>query len=368
MKPKSVLNGLPVYQPGKPLEEVKRELGLSEVIKLASNENPFGCSPRIWESLQEEAAQTALYPEGSAPELREKLSSHLGVDPEKILFGNGADEVIQMIARAFMEPGVEAVLADRTFPRYQTQIVIEGGEPVEVPLKEGVHDLDAMAQAVTDRTRIVWICNPNNPSGTIITQEQLEAFLAKLPEHVMVVMDEAYFEYVDDPAYPDTLSLLEQDPRLVVLRTFSKIYGLAAFRIGYCVASESIITELNKVREPFNANRIAQRAARAALEDQEFVDHCRKANQAGREQIQKQLEEWGLSSYPSQANFVLVDTGRPADEVFQCLLQKGVIVRSGEALGYPTHLRVTVGDEKQNRRFLETLAVCLDKPLKEQRG
>ncbi|PTX59914.1 histidinol-phosphate aminotransferase [Melghirimyces profundicolus] len=361
MKPKRTLVGLPVYQPGKPLEEVKRELGLSEVIKLASNENPFGCSPKVWESLKEEESFTAMYPEGLAPELREELAGHLGVAPSKLIFGNGSDEVVQMIARTFMEPGDEAVMADITFPRYKTQTVIEGGTPVEVPLKNGVHDLKGMARAITERTRIVWICNPNNPTGTIIRREELESFLAEVPEDVLVVMDEAYHEYVDDPSYPDTVSLLDRDPRLIVLRTFSKIYGLAAFRIGYGVAAEAVVTELNKVREPFNANRLAQRAALAALGDQDFVRRCFEANRDGMKQIQSQLDEWGLPHFPSQGNFLLLDTGRPAEEVFQCLLRKGVIVRSGAALGYPTHLRVTIGNEKQNERFLDELAQCLGK-------
>lgn len=365
MEPKRALRGLPVYEPGKPLEEVKRELGLSKVIKLASNENPFGCSSGVWEALQEEEAFTAFYPEGEAPLLRTELARHLGVAPEGILFGNGSDEIIQMIARAYLEVGDEAVMADVTFPRYKTQTVIEGGIPVEVPLKEGVHDLEGMADAVTDRTRIVWVCNPNNPTGTIVSREELEEFLERIPEHVLVVLDEAYQEYVDDPSYPDSLSLMKKDSRLLVLRTFSKIYGLAAFRIGYGVMPEAVVKELNKVREPFNTNRIAQQAARAALADQAFIHHCRKANREGKEQIQEQLDTWGLDYFPSQGNFLMLDTGRGADEVFQCLLKQGVIVRSGVALGYPTCIRVTIGNEEQNRFFLKGLASCLDKPFKE---
>lgn len=366
MKPKSTLQGLSVYQPGKPLEEVKRELGLSQVIKLASNENPFGCSPQVWNALREEEHHTAMYPEGLAPQLREKLAVYHKVHPETIIFGNGSDEVVQLIARSFMEPGKESVMADITFPRYKTQVLIEGGIPVEVPLKDGVHDLEKMADAITDRTQIVWICNPNNPTGTIVSHQELERFLDRIPKHVLVVVDEAYQEYVDDSSYPDTLSLLEKDPRLIILRTFSKIYGLAAFRIGYGIASESIVTELNKVREPFNTNRIAQRAASAALEDQDFIQRCHQANQEGKKQIQEQLDEWGLFSFPAQGNFILMDTGRSADSVFQCLLHKGIIVRSGRALGYPTYIRVTIGSQEQNHLFLKGLASCLDKPFRDR--
>ncbi|OYD09710.1 histidinol-phosphate transaminase [Paludifilum halophilum] len=362
MKSKSVLQGVPVYQPGKPLEEVKRELGLEEVIKLASNENPYGCSPSVWESLTEEQAHLFMYPEGGAPQLRQELASHLNVSTDRILFGNGSDEIVQMIARTYLEPGYEAVMADITFPRYKTQTLIEGCTPVEVPMVEGTHDLDAMARAVNDHTRIVWVCNPNNPTGTIISHDALVSFLDRLPDHVLVVVDEAYQEYVTDPSYPDTLSLVEKDPRVVVLRTFSKIYGLAAFRIGYAVASPGIVDEMNRVREPFNANRLAQRAARAALADREFVENCRRENRRGIERIQAQLDEWGLSYFPAHGNFVMMDTEKPADDVFQCLLEKGMIVRSGAALGYPTHIRVTVGTPEQNQRFLQELAGCLHLP------
>lgn len=366
MESKYALRNVPVYQPGKSLEEVKQEFGLSEVVKLASNENPFGCSPKVWEALREEQAYTSLYPEGEAPQLRKELARRLRVDPGSLVFGNGSDEIVQMIARAYLDKGDEAIIAEATFPRYKTQTVIEGGIPVEVPLKDGVHDLEGMAAAVTERTRVIWVCNPNNPTGTMVSGKELEAFLKRLPEHVLVVVDEAYFEYVDAPSYPDSLSLLKKDPRLLVLRTFSKIYGLAAFRIGYGVTSEAIVGELNKVREPFNTNRIAQRAARAALTDQEFVRRCQQVNREGKEQIRAQLDLWGLSAFPTQGNFLLIDTGRSADEVYHALLQRGIIIRSGAALGYPTHIRVTIGSEEQNRLFLKELAACLKKPFRER--
>ncbi|SDW59332.1 histidinol-phosphate aminotransferase [Marininema mesophilum] len=358
MKVKAALQDIPVYQPGKPLEEVKREFGLDEVIKLASNENPFGCSPTVWESLSTERDFFSLYPEGGAPLLRQQLATHLKVEPERLIFGNGSDEIIQMIGRAFLEPGTETVMADITFPRYKTQALIEGAKAVEIPLKDGVHDLDGMAEAINERTRIVWICNPNNPTGTIITAEQLATFMKKVPPHVLVVLDEAYEEYVTDPEYPDGIKEVLANPRVIVLRTFSKIYGLAAFRIGYGVMDASLIQDINRVREPFNVNRLAQRAALAGLADQDFVNQCRKANREGIELFESHLTKLGLHYFPSQGNFVLMDTGRNADEMFHHLLTKGIIVRSGVSLGYPTYIRVTVGSQEQNIQFLNELDVA----------
>jgi histidinol-phosphate aminotransferase len=360
MKPKATVQGLPVYQPGKTLAEVKEEYGIHDVIKLASNENPFGCSPKVWEALGEMKGEFHLYPEGNAPKLREKLAEYLETDPRRIIFGNGSDELIQMIGRTYLEPGTESVMADLTFPRYETAVRIEGARPVKVPLKDGVHDLEAMLEAVTDRTRVIWICNPNNPTGTIVTRQELTWFLDQLPDHVLVVLDEAYYEYVTDPDYPDSLSFLDYNPQLIVLRTFSKIFGLAAFRAGYGVAHPDVVRELNRVREPFNLNRLAQAAALAALEDEAFIFYCRNQNRLGIKQITEKLDEWNLHYYPAHGNFILMDTTMPADEAFQGLLRQGVIVRSGEALGFPTYIRVTVGNKEQNDRFLKALEQLLE--------
>ncbi len=359
MEPKASIRGLPVYKPGKPLEEVKREFGLSEVIKLASNENPFGCSPNVWPALCKLKNQFHIYPEGLAPELREKLANHLETDPERIIFGNGSDEIIQMIGRAYLEHDSETVMADLTFPRYETAARIEGAKPVKIPLREGVHDLQAMLGAITDRTRIVWICNPNNPTGTIVRYEELVKLLDQVPEHVLVVVDEAYYEYVTDSEYPETLSLLDYNPQIIVLRTFSKIYGLAAFRVGYGVAHPDIVRELNRVREPFNVSRLAQQAAIAALDDASFIRYCHNQNRLGIKRITDQLDAWNLHYFPPQGNFILMNTGMPADEVYQDLLRQGIIVRSGTALGFPSYIRVTVGSEEQNKRFLHAFGKFL---------
>lgn len=355
IQPKKSIQGLPVYQPGKPLEEVQRELGLEKIIKLASNENPFGTSKHVWKAIEEGASTLQRYPEGLAPALREVLAEHQEVDPRRIIFGNGSDEVLQMIARSYLGPGREAVMADRTFPRYETVTRIEGATPVCVPLKEGTHDLEAMFQAINERTRVVWICNPNNPTGTIVSQEQLEHFLDQVPDHVLVVIDEAYAEYVNDTDYPDSISLLDYNPNIIVLRTFSKIYGLAALRIGYGLGHPDVMKEMNRVREPFNVNRLAQLAAIAAIEDETFILYCKTQNRVGRKQITAGLDELGLFYYPSHGNFILFDTKYPSDDVFRFLLERGVIVRSGDKLGFPTFIRVTIGSKEENEMFLEAL-------------
>jgi histidinol-phosphate aminotransferase len=357
---KKAIQGIPIYQPGKSLEAVKRELGLDEVIKLASNENPFGASKKVWESLAEVKEQFHLYPEDDAPTLRYKLAELLEIDERRLIFGNGSDEVIQMIARAYLEPGTEAVMATPTFPRYETVTQIEGAKVVAIPLRDGKHDLNEMVESVNEKTRVVWVCNPNNPSGTYINQQELSEFLDRLPQHVLVVLDEAYFEYVTAEDYPDSLSLLDYDPRLVILRTFSKIYGLAAFRAGYGIAHPDVIKELSRVRDPFNLSRLAQAAAIAAVEDETFVFYCRNQNRLGVRQITAKLDEWGLSYYPTQANFLLIHIGYNSDEAFQYLLERGVIVRSGTALGFPDYLRVTVGKKEENDAFLTALGSFIE--------
>ncbi|MCS1350996.1 histidinol-phosphate transaminase [Mechercharimyces sp. CAU 1602] len=356
MKAKQRIQDLPVYQPGKPLEEVKRELGLEEVIKLASNENPHGASPTVWPSLAAEGKQLSLYPEGTAPLLRADLAAFYGLPENSFLLGNGSDEIVQMISRSYLEQGDEVVMADVTFPRYKTHALIEGAHAIEVPLKEGTHDLEGMLAAITERTRIIWICNPNNPTGTMVGHNDLISFLKKVPDHILVVADEAYFEYVTDETYPDSLSLFSLFPSFIVLRTFSKIYGLAAIRAGYAIAHPDIIQTLHRVREPFNSNRLAQQAARVALQDQEFVRFCRAENEYGRTLIMSAQEEWGLHAFPAHGNFVMMDTGENANLAYEFLLKHGIIVRPGTLLGYPTYIRVTVGTREQTEHFLNVFA------------
>lgn len=358
MRPKPHIVDLPVYQPGKPIEEVKKELGLDEVIKLASNENPYGSSSLVVEAIQAELSQLSLYPDGSSAELTAVLAEHLGVERNQIIFGCGSDEVIALITRAFILPKDESIMADQTFSVYKSNVDIEGGVCIEVPLKDGVHDLDAMLAAVTDHTKIIWICNPNNPTGTIVEHDNLISFLNQVPAHVLVVLDEAYCEFVTDENYSDGISLLNQYPNLVVLRTFSKIYGLASLRIGYAVAIAQVVTYINQVREPFNTSRIAQAAAKAALTDYDFVEACRSKNQQGIEYLCGQFDELGLSYFPANGNFIFVNIESSGMEMFQRLLGKGIIIRAGFGK-YPNYIRVSVGTPEQNEKFIAALKLAL---------
>jgi histidinol-phosphate aminotransferase len=360
VQPKSTIVHLPVYQPGKPIEEVKRELGLSEVIKLASNENPFGSSPKAKEAIQAEIDSVSLYPDGGAVELTAALAAHLGVQPNQILFGAGSDEVILMIARAYLVKGDETVMATHTFPQYKHNCEIEGAVSIEVPLKDGKHDLPGMLAKINERTKIVWVCNPNNPTGTMVTRAELNDFLKQVPQHVLVVLDEAYIEYTDSVEFPDGIELLPQYKNVITLRTFSKIYGLASLRIGYGVGHPDVIHSINQVREPFNTSRFAQAAAKAAVKDQEFIAYCRKMNAAGIEYMTGEFRKLGLSYYPAYGNFIMVDVQRPAKEVFDALLRKGFIIRGGHALDFPTKIRVTVGSQEQNAKFIAALTQVLD--------
>jgi len=360
VQPKQNIVHLPVYQPGKPIDEVKRELGLTDVIKLASNENPFGCSPKAKEAIASLLDQVSIYPDGGAVQLTEAVAAHLGVGTDQIIFGAGSDEVILMIARAFLVPGDETIMAAPTFPQYKHNAEIEGAVIVEVPVDaDGKHDLKAMLAKVNERTKIVWICNPNNPTGTMNTDAEIRAFLDAVPKHVLVVLDEAYAEYNVSGQYPDSMKLLKDYENVISLRTFSKIYGLASLRIGYGVGRPNVIRSVNQVREPFNTTSFAQKAALAAIGDQAFIDSCREANTKGIRQLQAKFGELGLRSFEAHGNFVMVDVQRPGKPVFEALLRKGIIVRHDPSWGYPTMIRVTVGSEEQNSKFLAALEEVL---------
>lgn len=360
MNPKSNIVHLPVYQPGKPIEEVKKEYQLDEVIKLASNENPFGCSPHIKQAIISEIENMSLYPDGAAVELTNRLCDYIGVEPNQLILGAGSDDVILMLSRAYFVAGDETIMASHTFSQYKHNAEIEGAVCIEVPLKDGTHDLDAMLDRVTDRTKIVWICNPNNPTGTIVNHDQVKQFMEQVPSHVLVVLDEAYAEYIVSEVYPKSLDLLKQYNNLIILRTFSKIYGLASLRIGYGIGHPDVIHTINQVREPFNTTRMAQRAAMAAISDQSFISYCREENAKGIEYMTSEFKRMGLSYYPAYGNFIMVDVNRPAEIVFKQLLSKGIIVRGGHQLDFPTSLRVTVGSQKQNEKFIHTLEQILD--------
>jgi len=359
MQPKSNIVHLPVYQPGKPVEDVKRELGLAEVIKLASNENPFGCSERAKEAVIHEITNNAsIYPDGASVELTKVLAEQLGVSTDSIIFGCGSDEVILMLARAFLVPGDETIMADQTFSVYKHNAEVENARVIEVPLNDGKHDLPAMLARITDRTKLVWVCNPNNPTGTIVTKDEFESFMAQVPSSVLVVLDEAYVEYVTDASFPDGIKLLSAYKNLIVLRTFSKIFGLASLRIGYGVGHPDVIHFINQVREPFNTSRVAQAAALAALEDTAFLNECRDRNSEGLAYLREQFERLGLHYFDAHGNFIMFDAKLPSRDVFDALLRKGIISRAGWQF-YPTYVRITVGSREQNEKFIAALEQVL---------
>jgi histidinol-phosphate aminotransferase len=363
MKWKQPLLSLKPYQPGRTIDEVKKKFGLEKIVKLASNENPFGCSPKAVAAIREYSPLLSLYPDGYATNLREAVSEHLKVRPEQLIFGDGSDELIQIISRSLLHSGTNTVMASGTFSQYKHNAVIEGSEIREIPLINGAHDLPSMLNAIDEKTSVVWLCSPNNPTGVYIKREDIYAFLAKVPKDVLIVLDEAYYEYVHAEDYYNALSLVEEYQNLIVLRTFSKIYGLASLRVGYGIANEDIIKVLDPARPPFNVNALAQSAAVEAIQDQAFVDECREANQKGLKQFYQFCEEQQLNYFPSQGNFVLIDFGCDGNEVFQFLMERGYIIRSGVPLGFPTFVRVTVGSKEQNegvinkmREFIEAKA------------
>ena len=350
------------YVPGKPVEEVERELGLKNVIKLASNENPLGPSLPAVEAMRQKAAQMHIYPDGNSFYLKEALAARLNVSPEQLMFGNGSDEILSMLALAYLAPGDETLAVSPSFSEYDFATRLIGAEPRVVPLggKNFEYRVDDLLELVNAKTKMVFICSPNNPTGSIIHKAELDRLIRGLPEKVLIVLDQAYIEYVDDPEHPDGFNYLEAGYPVILLRTFSKIYGLAGLRIGYGIAPAAIIADLNRVREPFTVNAMAQAAALAALGDERHVDNSRALVKEARRQLSAGLNSLGLNPVPDQANFCFVDIGVDSRAAFQALLHKGVIVRTGDIFGFPTHIRVTYGTKEQNERFLKALAEVLE--------
>jgi histidinol-phosphate aminotransferase len=358
MKGKEHIYKIEPYQPGKPIEEVKRELGLTNVIKLASNENPLGPSPLALEAMRKSLENVSYYPDGNCTILREKLSQKLGFPPSSFIFGNGVDEIIHFIGLAFLEEGDEAIMVDPSFVRYEAAILLNKAICRKVPLKDFQYDVDSIIDAINEKTKAIFIANPNNPTGTFLSKEQLGK-LVKRAEGKLLVLDEAYYEFVDDPSFPDSLSLLRDGKDIVVLRTFSKIYGLAGLRIGYGVAKEETVQAIEHTREPFNVNYLAQVSAVAALDDEEHLKKTQRTIWEGKRYLYEQFEKMGLFYLPTQANFVFVGVKRDSREVFQALLREGVIVRTGDIFGCPTFLRVSIGTMEQNERFIRALKKVL---------
>ena len=351
------VEALKPYEAGKPIEEVARELGVTNAVKLASNENPLGPSPKAIQAMQQELGSVHRYPDSNQHRLRQRLSEIHGVDARELVLGNGSNEVLELLVRTFATPEHHIVFAHPSFVVYRMAAMAHGIPFTPVPLSNWQYDVDALLAAVTERTRLLFIANPNNPTGTYITKPAMSRLLEELPPQVILVLDEAYIEYVDADDFPDGLTLRSLRERLVICRTFSKIFGLAALRVGYAVLPAQLADYVNRVRAPFNVSSLAQVAALAALDDQEHVAHSCSENQRGRNWLGEQLTALGLDAIPSQANFVLVDLGRPASPVYQALLAKGVIVRP---LGPLTNcLRITVGTREENERLVASLKEVL---------
>jgi histidinol-phosphate aminotransferase len=340
------------YPPGKPISELQRELGVSHVIKLASNENPLGCSPRATAAIQNNLKEVARYPDGNAYYLKKALSEFTGRSEEEVLIGNGSNEVLELIARTFCGPGDEIIYSQYAFAVYAISAQVVGATGVEVPAKDYGHDLAAMANAVTPKTKVIYLANPNNPTGTLFNREAWERFIQSVPENVIVVLDEAYLEYVEDSDYPNGLDYLDQYPNLVLTRTFSKAYGLASLRVGYLLASKEIVSYINRLRMPFNVNHFALAAAEAALQDRVFVEKGVLVNQQGMEALTEFLNEAGVRYIPSSANFITIEVGPQALEIYQKLLENGIIVRPLGNYHLPNHLRVSIGTPSEMRKFI----------------
>lgn len=353
----SGVQGLHPYLPGKPVSELQRELGLSHIVKLASNENPLGPSDAVLNALQGACAELSRYPDGSCFELKQALSQFLDVLPTQLTVGNGSNDVLNLIARAFLAPDDEAVFSEYAFAVYPIATQAVGAKGVVAPAKQWGHDLTAMAEAITARTKVVFLANPNNPTGTQFDRVTFCAFMDKVPAHVIVVLDEAYGEYLAacDGDYPDGLTYLDTYANLIVCRTFSKAYGLAALRVGYAVSHPEVADVLNRVRSPFNVNSFAQAAAIAALNDQSYIEQTVKLNRAGLVQVIDALQQAGLDYIPSNANFVAVDFGVNAADIHQAFLREGVILRPLAPYNMPSFLRVSIGLEQENAVFIKAL-------------
>jgi histidinol-phosphate aminotransferase len=359
------INQLSPYQPGKPVEELERELGIADIIKLASNENPLGPSRVVTESISGQFAKLARYPDGSAYQLKNKLQTKLGIDPAMVTVGNGSNDVLELVARVFLGPGLESIVSEHSFVVYPLVTKSLGAELTVIPAIDFGQDLRATLAAISEGTRVVFIANPNNPTGTWVDKQSLLSFLDAVPEKVLVVLDEAYAEYVAEPNYPNGLELVGDYPNLIVTRTFSKAYGLAGLRIGYSVSHPDIADLMNRVRQPFNVNAMSLSAALVALDDDAYLKESIRVNNEGMQMLTEACGQLGLGFIPSVGNFLTIDLGFDAMPIYDGLLRQGVIVRPIAVYGMPNHLRVTVGLPAENKRFVESLKKLLGSGLRE---
>ena len=361
IKPNTFVGDLIPYVPGKPVEELERELGIKDAVKIASNENPLGPSPLAEKAIKESINSLNRYPDGDAFYLKEKLSNQLGIKPETLIFGNGSNDVIDIAARTFMQPGDEAIFGEYAFIVYPIVTQAVGATSIISPMPNYVHDLRDMHSRITEKTRIIFIANPNNPTGTMVKKDEFEWFIDKVPEDILVLVDEAYFEYVDDKEYPNSLEYLDSGKSIITVRTFSKIYGLAGLRLGYGIAHEDIISNMQRVRHPFNSNSLAQIGAIAALDDTEHIERTKEINSEGLNYVTQELNKLDISYTPSYTNFVLIDLGENPMATYNELLKEGVIVRPVMGYGLKTHLRVTIGTQQENEKFVNGIKTVLGK-------
>jgi len=348
------------YQAGKPADELERELGISDIVKLASNENPLGLSESVQRALQSELAQLTLYPDANGFNLKRALAEKYSVQMDQITLGNGSNDLLEMIARAFVTSDHEVIFAQHAFVVYPLVTQAIGATAVAVPAKDYGHDLDAMAAAISAKTKLIFIANPNNPTGTFLEQDELKAFLAKVPENVLVVLDEAYFEYAPAARRGNAIAWINEFPNLIVSRTFSKAYGLAGLRVGYAISHPDITDILNRVRQPFNCNALALKAAETVLADVEYLQRSVRVNNEGMADLTAFFKQHKLEFIPSMGNFITLNVNSSGDEIFQKLLHEGVIVRPITGYGLPNHLRISIGTHSENQRFKAALSNVLN--------
>ena len=346
------VEGIVSYPLGDSPEQIKEKYCLKTVRKMSDNENVYGCSKRVKEAITQHLQQLSIYPDGTTSKLIEKLSVFYKLGKERFLIGNGSEEIIRLLTRAYINPGDEAIMAAMTFPRYETNVVIEGGKSITVPMADGAHNLSNMYEKITEKTKMIFICNPNNPTGTIVGKEELLQFIKKVPQNILIILDEAYYEYVSSTDFLESVPLLNNHPNLVILRTFSKIYGLASLRIGYGIMHPKIVKELHKVKEVFNVNQLAQVAAEIALDDQEFIKGCAEKNEWERAFVCDQLFEMGIHYFPSETNFVFIFSHYALSEK---LITNGIVVRQMKFTGYTDAFRLTLGTREDNETFLNLL-------------
>lgn len=362
IKPQRGLDAMKPYIPGKPIEEVQREYGLEDVIKLASNENPLGPSPKALAAIEQTLPRLNLYPDAQGYYLRQAIAEHLGFELEQVAVGNGADGIITQICLAYLDEDSEVIVSRSSFPVYDRFVHTMRATLIKTPLKDYGLDVEAMARAITDKTKIIFFCNPNNPTGTIVTADEADAFMERVPDHVLVVFDEAYYEFVESDEYPDTLEYIREGRgNVMTMRSFSKAYGLAGIRLGYAISTPEILAPMYHVKEVFDVNLLAQAAGIAALEDEAFLKKSVAANRAGLHFLYGEFERLGLNYIESHGNFVLVEIGPQAVTVQQRLLERGVIVRQCVSYDLPDFLRITVGSQTQNTRLIKALESVLQR-------